>query len=397
LLEIFEALTTLRENLKRTMLTASGVMAATIAVVLLASIAIGVRKDFTEQVQELGVSTLIVIPGKFGESMPNFNLGGASYLKREDSKRLLKISGVTRTACWTFVGGGALYGDKQAASFLAATTPEWFQIKKFTLQEGRLLTLADDFRDVSVIGSIAKEGLFGKASALGKKININGRTYEVVGVTEDKKQENSIMSLGSFQNLIYIPYAGLHKREPQSQTDRILIQIDSRIEPVNILKQLKSTLGERLDDNQFDILTEQDLLKVIYKFTDILQWLLVGLTGIALFVGGIGIMNVMLLSVGERTTEIGIRKATGAHNRSIFLQFIAESIGISILGSLAGLLFSAFVCFLIDRFTPIHPIVTPLTIAGTLFASLITGVVFGILPSMKAAKKDPVKAIQNLN
>jgi putative ABC transport system permease protein len=397
LLEILEALANLRENIKRTLLTASGVMAATIGVVLLASVAIGVRKDFTEQVQELGVNTLIVIPGKFGESMPNFNLGGASYLTYKDAKRIEGVPGVTRTACWTFVGGGATYKGNQAASFLAASSPEWFEIKKFTLQEGRLLTKADDFRDVSVIGSIAKEGLFGKDSALGKKINVNGRDYEVVGVTEDKKQENSIMSMGSFQNLIYIPYAGLHKREPKSQTDRILIQIDSRIEPVSILKTLKSTFQQTLDENQFDILTEQDLLKVIYKFTDILQWLLIGLTTIALFIGGIGIMNVMLLSVGERTTEIGIRKATGANSGSIFRQFIAESIGISVIGSVAGLLFSAGACWLIDRFTPIHPIITWQTIGGTLMASMMTGMLFGILPSMRAAKKDPVRAIQNLS
>lgn len=378
------------------MLTASGVMAATIAVVMLASIAIGVRKDFTEQVQDLGVNVLIVIPGKFGESMPNFNLGGASYLKDEDAKRIQQVPGVTRTASWTFVGGGATYKDKQAASFLVATTPDWFRIKKFQLKEGRLLTPADDEKNVAVIGSLAKEGLFGEESGLGKKIKINGKDFEVVGVTQDKKQENSIMSMGSFQNLIYIPYAGLHKREPESQTDRILIEIDQKIEPVSILKSLRAKFEERLDENQYDILTEADLLKVVYKFTSILQWLLVGLTAIALFVGGIGIMNVMLLSVGERTTEIGIRKATGAPNKSIFIQFLAESIGISIFGSIAGLLFSAFACLLIDRFTPVHPIITVLTVAGTVAASLVTGVIFGLAPSLRAAKKDPVRAIQNL-
>jgi putative ABC transport system permease protein len=396
LLEIFEAIANLRENIRRTLLTASGVMAATIGVVLLASVAIGVRKDFTEQVQDLGVNVLIVLPGKFGSSMPNFNLGGASYLTTKEAKRIEKVPGVTSAACWTFVGGGATYKGNQAASFLVATTPEWFRIKKFNIKSGRLLTAADDFRDVAVIGSIAAEGLFDKEEALGKKINVNGRDFEVVGVTEDKKQENSIMSLGSFQNLIYIPYAALHKREPKSQTDRILVQIDNRIEPVNILKQIRQAFSETLDENQFDVLTEQDLLKVIYRFTDILQWLLIGLTAIALFVGGIGIMNVMLLSVGERTTEIGIRKATGANAASIFRQFIAESIGIALIGSIAGLLFSTGACWLIDRFTPIHPIITAKTVVGTLAASVVTGVVFGILPSMRAAKKDPVRAIQNL-
>ncbi|MFO0045428.1 MAG: ABC transporter permease, partial [Armatimonadota bacterium] len=189
----------------------------------------------------------------------------------------------------------------------------------------------------------------------------------------------------------------LHAKEPESQTDRIVIQIDTKIEPISLLKTLKKTLGQRLNDNQFDILTQQDLLKVVYKFTNILQWLLIGLTGIALFVGGIGIMNVMLLSVGERTSEIGIRKAMGAPNRSIFRQFLIESIGIAFFGSLVGLTFSALVCLLLARFSPINPIITQLTVWGTIASSMFTGMIFGIIPSMKAARKDPVKAIQNLN
>lgn len=396
MLELIEAFQNLIENWKRTLLTASGVMAATIAVVLLASIAIGVRKDFTEQVQDLGVNTLITIPGKLGDGF-NFNLGGASYLKQEDARRVETVAGVQRTACFTFVGGGATYQGKQAASFLVATTHEWFEMRPFKLREGRLLNRSDDLAPVCVIGSIAKDGLFPTGSALGKKLKINGKEYEIVGVTQDEKQEDSLMAVGSFQNLIYIPYELLHRQVPESQTDRILIQMDPKIEPLTLLKVLRAKFEERLDENEFDILTQEDLLKVVYKFTNILQWLLVGLTAIALFVGGIGIMNVMLLSVGERTTEIGIRKATGAPNTSIFRQFLIESIGIALFGSFIGLIFSWGVCALLNRFSPINPIITSLTVVGTIVASLVTGVLFGILPSMKAARKDPVRAIQNLN
>lgn len=371
-------------------------MAATIAVVLLASIAIGVRKDFTDQVQDLGVNTLIIIPGKLAGGF-NFNLGGASYLKKADADRLQRIKGVASTGAWTFVGGGATYRGNQAASFLVATTPSWFKMKKFELEEGRLLTPADDHRDVTLIGSIAKEGLFGTAPALGKKIRINGRDYEVIGVTKDEKQDDSLMSMGSFQNLIYIPFARLHELVPTSQTDRLLVQLDSKVEPSALLGTLKAELGKTLDEEQFDVLTQKDLLKVVYKFTNILQWLLVGLTGIALFVGGIGILNVMLLSVGERTSEIGIRKAMGATHGSIFRQFLAESIGICLLGTLVGLAFSGGVCLLLAKFSPINPIVTWQTVFGTIGASMLTGLLSGISPSMKAARKDPVRAIQNLS
>ena len=393
--EFIEALSNIRENWKRALLTSSGVMAAAIAIMLLASIAVGVKKDFTDRVEDLGVNTIIVIPTKISNGLPNMNLGGASYLKQQDAVAITKLPGVERVACWTFVGGGANYGERLANSFLVATTPDWFQIKKFELAEGRLLTPADDNRDVCVIGSIAKEGLFQRANALGKKIKINGKPYEVIGVTHDKAQESSIMSFGSFQNLIYVPYAGIHAREATSQTDRLFVQLNPAREPELILDQLRKTLRSRLDEDQFDLLTQKDLLKVVYKFTDILQWLLIGLTTIALFIGGIGIMNVMLLSVGERTTEIGIRKATGANRGDIFRLFMAESIMISLFGVVIGIGFSVVACDLINRFSPVHPIITVLTVSGTIVSGLATGMFFGILPASRAAKLDPVRAIQN--
>ena len=395
--ESLEAISNIRENWKRALLTSSGVMAATIATLLLASIAIGVKKDFTDQVEDLGVNTIIVIPSKLGTGFPNMNLGGASYLKEQDGDAIKQLPGVMRTACWTFVGGGASYNDRLATSFLVATTPEWFQIKKFDLAAGRLLEPSDDHKDVCVIGSIAKDTLFSKEQAIGQKIKINGRFYEVIGVTHDQAQESSLMSFGSFQNLIYIPFTGVHDREAASQTDRILIQLHSNVEPTKMLDKIRAILRSRLDEDQFDLITQKDLLKVVYRFTDILQWLLIGLTCIALFIGGIGIMNVMLLSVGERTSEIGIRKATGANRGDIFRLFVAESVMISLFGVVVGLAFSLLVCRLIDRFSPVHPIITVLTVLGTVAAGLATGAFFGILPASRAAKLDPVKAIQNLN
>lgn len=397
LTECLEAVSNIRENWKRALLTSSGVMAATIATVLLASIAIGVKKDFTDQVEDLGVNTIIVIPSKIGNGFPNMNLGGASYLKEQDADAIRKLPGVLRVGCWTFVGGGANYGDQLATSFLVATTPEWFLIKKFELASGRLLEPSDDNKDVCLIGSVAKESLFKSESAIGKKIKINGRFYEVVGVTHDQVQESSLMSFGSFQNFIYIPYAGVHKREATSQTDRILIQLDASKEPEKMLDSLRASLRSRLDEDQFDLLTQKDLLKVVFRFTDILQWLLVGLTCISLFIGGMGIMNVMLLSVGERTSEIGIRKATGANRGAIFKLFLAESVMISFFGVIVGLLFSAVACRLIDKFSPVHPIITIMTVLGTIASGLATGAFFGILPASRAARLDPVRAIQNLN
>ena len=394
IINLVSAIRGITENWQRTVLSAVGVMAATVAIVLLTGIALGVQKEFASQVEEVGVNNLIIFPGRI-EGGFNVNIGGASYLKMEDAKRLLTVPGVLRASCWTFVGGGATYQGKRAqGSFLVATTPEWFVMHPMAMQEGVKLTEQDRGKAVCVLGSIAKDGLFGKQSALGKKMRVNGKDYTIIGVTEDKKAEEGLLSMGSMQVLIFIPYDYFHKLEPDAQTDRIVVQIDPKIEPTTLIKKLETELGKRLTEEQFSVLTQKDLLKLVFKFTGILTWLLTGLTSIALFVGGIGIMTVMLLSVGERATEIGIRKATGAQRSDIFQQFLVESAMIAVLGSAAGLLLSWGVSALLSVTTPIKPELTPTLLGGTILAALVCGIIFGLLPAISASKKDPVTAIQ---
>ncbi len=364
------------------------------AIILLVSIATGVQDDVRSQVRDLGVNVLVVVPGRIEEGTFNPNFGGMSYLKDIDAERCSRVQGVVRAEPFTFVGGGIRNGDKVASPLLAAATPGWFAMRPLRMQEGRVFDASNENSDVVVLGSIAKKQLFGSVSAVGKSVEINQRKYQIVGVTEDKKQEQSLLSFGSLQNMVYMPYRRLKQVQPDLQTDRIMIQIRPDAEPKALIKALDRVFQKRLDRQQFQVLTQEDLLGLVYKLMGILTWLLTGLTSIALFVGGVGIMTVMLMAVNERSSEIGIRKTVGAKRADIFQQFLIEAIILALAGGVVGLAFSYIIDLALYRFTPVKPEITFGIIVLAFAVSVVVGAVFGLIPALNAAKKDPVVALR---
>lgn len=388
------AIASLREHWQRVILTSTGIMVGATAIILLISIAKGVQKDVASQVEEIGVNVLIVIPGRIEDGTFNPNLGGGSFLKEEDAVRLREVPGVVKTTPWTFVGGGVRNGKKTSSSVIVATTENWFKMRPTQMEAGRTFLPEDDVKDVCILGAVSRKSLFADAPAVGKDITVNTRSYRVIGVTQDKKSETSLFSMGGFENFVYIPFHGQKLHQPDMQTARIMVQVDPHFEPKKLIKAMDSVLGQRLDHQQYQVLTQEDLLGLVFKLTGILTWLLTGLTSIALFVGGIGIMTVMLMSVNERSKEIGVRKATGAKNSDIFGQFITEAIAQAMLGGMVGLLISYAACYALYKFTPVKPMVTWETVALAFGVSLGVGAIFGLIPAMKAARKDPVEALR---
>ena len=391
------AVRSLWEAKQRSLLSAMGVMVGSVAIVLLISIAKGVQADIGRQVESLGVNLLVIIPGRVPDgAMFAPNLAGVSYLKDEDLDRIRAVPGVTTAAPLMFVGGGIRSGKQESPiTFILAASSEWFKVRPVSLKSGRTLTPADNSSRVCVIGSIAEESLFKKASGLGKTVRINDIDYKVVGVTQDKQSEGSMFSFGGFENIAYVPYELLKKTVPNPQLNRIMIRVDSRYEPKELVAAVDKAMAQRLSRELFSVFTQEDLLKLAYKITGILATLLTGLTSIALFVGGVGIMTVMLMSVNERSREIGIRKAMGARNSDIFIQFLAESVLISILGGTLGLALSVGVCAYLVAFTVVKPLVT-MGIVGLCFGvSLGVGCFFGLIPALRAARKDPVVSLRN--
>lgn len=391
------ALRSLREHRQLALLSAVGISVGSVAIILLISIAKGVQADITRQVNDLGVNLLVVLPGRISEgSMFAPNLAGVSYLKDEDLYRSLKVPGVRRAAPLMFVGGGISNGKKDSQStMIIAAGAEWFNVRKADLAAGRFYTPQDENRKVCVIGSVAHEQLFDNKPAIGKKVTINGVSYEVLGITRDNQEEESMFSMGGLENIAYIPYEVAKKVVPNPQLHRIMIQTEPDREPKELVASVENALAERLDKKTFSVLTQKDLLKLVYKVMNIFTWMLTALTSIALFVGGLGIMTVMLMSVNERAQEIGIRKAVGARTTDIFVQFFCEAVVLAVLGGTAGLAFSYLVVLALDRWTPIHPLITLDVVALSFGVSTLVGAVFGLIPALGAAKKDPVVALRH--
>lgn len=390
-----EAVTGLWENRSRSVLSALGITVAAIAIVLLVSIAIGVQKDIRSQVEDLGVNTLVVMPGKVGFGQFNPNIGGQSYLKEAQLPALRQVPGVVRACPMTFVGGGIRAGKKEAAPFIIATTADWFPMRPMTMRSGKVFTDPLTSDRVAVIGSIASDELFGEnADSVGKTVNINGHDFKIVGVTVDKKSEQSLFSMGGLQNVVYIPYHAQKQLTENQQTDRLMIQSRSDYDPKLLVPELNRAMAKQLNEVQFSILTQEDLLNLVFKVMSILTWLLVGLTSIALFVGGIGITAVMMMSVAERTREIGIRKTVGARRSDIFVQFMLESVMLAVLGGSLGLAFSAIVAYFLKIYTPIKPEINLSVILLCFGTCIFVGFISGMIPAVRASRKDPVDAMR---
>jgi putative ABC transport system permease protein len=173
-----------------------------------------------------------------------------------------------------------------------------------------------------------------------------------------------------------------------------MVQTEPDREPKSLVRAVEAKLADHLDRENFSVLTQEDLLRLVFKLMGILTWLLTGLTSIALFVGGVGIMTVMLMSVNERAKEIGIRKTVGARRVDIFSQFMVEAVLLALMGGTVGLIISYAVCLGLYYGTPIKPMITPGIVALSFGVSVGVGTLFGLIPAMKAARKDPVESLR---
>jgi len=389
------ALVALRGHRLRSALSLLGVGIGVAAVVLLTALGEGARRYVIEQFTALGSNLVIVLPGKTETTGNTPFIGGSPRdLTLNDAAAVLHRCPRVRRLAPLSVGTAYVgYRDRRRQVTVLGTTSEMLEVRRLSVAIGRFLPPIDWDRSapVAVIGQTVQRELFRAGNPLGESIRIGDWRFRVVGVMQPKGQSLGI----NMDDVVIIPVASGMAIFNQSSLFRLLVEIKSYAEIDAGRAEVLKTLVERHDGEEDVTILTQD--SVLSAFTRILGAITLGLAGIAaisLSVAGIGIMNVMLVSVSERRAEIGLLKALGAPPRSILSVFLVESVLLGLAGGGVGLLAGYAGVGVLARLVPALPAEPPAwAVAAALALSIVAGVLFGVLPARRAARLDPVVAL----
>ncbi len=385
-------------NKMRSFLTMLGIIIGVGAVVAMLSIGTGAQQSVIGSIQDMGSNLIYIMPGNpedqivSGTQQAKLTIDDVKAIEREATL-------ITEVAPVITSSSIASYLNKSTQSTVYASTENGRELNNIEVEEGKFYSRSDvsNSLNVAVIGQTVMKNLFGKTDPIGKIIKLDGKNFKVIGTLESKgigafgiDQDNSIsIPVTTAQNKLY----GLDSYNMilvQSISESEINAASEEIESI-LRRNRNIRLGEKED---FMIQSQTQILDVINMVTGIFTVVIAGIAGISLLVGGIGIMNIMLVSVTERTREIGIRKAMGAKNRDILVQFLVESIVLSITGGIFGILFAVSVAAILNRFTVLETSITAMPIIVALSFSTLIGLFFGIFPAMRAARLNPIDALR---
>ena len=392
-------------NKLRSFLTMLGIIIGIFSVIMLTSIGEGIKDQVTSQVESLGANLLYVFPGKIkmtpkkGESKLGVQQGGFGQtnntLTYDDVLNLKGGTGVSAASC---IYNGTDRVDK--LNIFTSTTgvdEDYIRVTNLDLRLGRFITRDERVKKepVAVIGDQANKELFDGNNSVGESFKLDGKDYKVVGVLKYRKPENMGPQAEDINVKIYLPVTEMIEREKQKNISQIIVKAVSANNVANAEKSIRDIMLKYHREDEFTVLKQQDMLNAINSILGILTAGLGGIAAISLLVGGIGIMNIMLVSVTERTREIGVRKAIGANRRDILIQFLIEAVFLSVIGGLLGLAAGiGGARALPSLFPTIHTAVSFTAVVIALLFALLVGVFFGVYPASKAAKLDPIEALR---
>lgn len=377
-------------NRFRSFLTVLGIVIGVTSVILLISIVTGLQTFITNQIQGLGANLLFVIPGRIGQAR---SPGGvqANRLIYSDATNLraklpeAHVSAVIQRTGTVKLGNKI---DKGVAIFgVEANFPQAVTVN---------LTLGRFFKDteqraakkVAIIGPTVKTNLLLGANPIGKKIDVAGIKYTVIGILASRGSTFGIDQ----DNSIYMPFQSVQKQFGIDRLNTIYISVINQEDIRDVQNKAERLLKKRLSEDDFTVQSQEQTLSTISQITSVLAIALGGIAAISLIVGGIGIMNIMLVSVTERTREIGLRKAIGARTSDIRNQFLIEAMTLSGLGGLIGIIFGIALSLIVGRF---FTTTVPLwSVALSFGFSVTVGVIFGVAPAIRASRLDPIRALR---
>ncbi|MCG9479468.1 MAG: ABC transporter permease [Actinomycetia bacterium] len=390
-------------NKLRSFLTMLGIIIGVGAVVAMLSIGTGAQQMVLQNIQDIGSNLIIVSPGS------QDNEGGFEQMLGTVAQDQLKIEDVDAIEQQSKHIEGAIpvilsssvisYLGSNSSASIYASTAKALDIYNFEMEGGRFFNSSDvaNSANVAVIGQTIIRDLFGKRNPIGEIIKIDKKNFTVIGTVKEmgsnqfgQDQDNVVsVPITTAQNKLYgMDYINLIMA--QSKSEAVIDQASREVR--TILRRTHNLMPDQ--ENDFTVQNQTQMLDIVSTITNIFTITIAGIAGISLLVGGIGIMNIMLVSVTERTREIGIRKAVGAKNRDILIQFLIESIVLSVSGGIVGIAFAVLVSTIITRLTVLSTSITAYPIILAISFSMVVGLFFGIYPAMRAARLNPIDALR---
>ena len=393
------ALREIRRNLTRSFLTVIGIVIGVAAVITMVTLGRGATEAVKDQISKMGSNLLIVRPGKGWGSWgaPQFSMRDVGTIRDQ-------VPGIASLAPLVQSIAKAVYQENDRDTDVQGTTSNYFNIANWVIAEGRIFTDAEveEAAPVCVIGETIRKELFGEGvDPTGLKIRLKSMSLEVIGVTAAKGQGGFADDL---DDNIITPYTTvlrrLNGRGNGNNISQVMISGQENYPSANIVADVSSLMRERRnvganEEDNFNVFDSQQLASVISSSTQVMTSLLGAVAGVSLLVGGIGIMNIMLVSVTERTREIGIRLAIGARAREVLLQFLVEAVTLSCIGGVAGILLAYGLCVSLAKVVGAPFLFDPkINIIAFIFSAAI-GIIFGFMPARRAAGLDPIDALRH--
>ncbi|CAN7563472.1 ABC transporter permease [Acidovorax sp. LjRoot118] len=395
---ILLALRSIRRNLMRSFLTILGIVIGVSAVITMVTLGNGATVSIQNQISGLGTNLLQVRPGQ--RMGPGGGVGGAAFKDTDADAIAQQIGGILAVAPESRASATVVAGGRNWSTSIIGSTNAWLQTGNWTLRIGREFT-DDELRAgaaVCVIGETVRRELYGTRDAVGEQLRVKAFSCEVVGVLASKGQ-------GAFGNdqddTVLVPLRTLQRRVTgNTRVNTLLVSMKDGSEPERVKASLTQLLRELRklsdsDEDNFNVLDTKQLGEALSGTTRVLTTLLGAVAAVSLLVGGIGIMNIMLVSVTERTREIGLRLAIGALEREVLLQFLIEAVVLAALGGLIGIVLATAASLGLSVLMGVPYLFNPgVNLLSFVFSAGI-GVVFGYFPARRAARMDPIDALRH--
>ena len=394
------ALKALNRNKMRTILTMLGMIIGVGAVITMVALGTGARTTIEDRVKSAGTNMILVNAGNYSQGGVRMGQGNSTTMTPDDANAIKTIAGVQYAAAGAQTRGQIIAGNQNWSTQVQGTDVDLPLIRSWATKYGSFFTSADvtAAQKVAVLGTVVSDTLFGPdVDPTGQIIRIRSQPFKVIGVMVSKGQS----SMGQDQDdTIFVPYTTVMKKlQGQQNINNITVSAAQADQIQDTAEAIRGVLRTRHkiqpgDVDDFMVRTLEEMASVQTETTKTMTTLLASIAGVSLLVGGIGIMNIMLVSVTERTREIGLRMAIGARGKDVLLQFLVEAIVISLIGGLIGIGLGFGLSAAVQKFMQWPAVISPNAIALAFGFAAVTGVFFGFYPARKAAGLDPIEALR---